>query len=74
MITNPKIATDSECQSFFPEKFEQVEEDIERVLKVQMVLTALLMLPVIYYLAVPCSAYANICNVCNVFCNIIAAI
>eukprot|EP00438_Fugacium_kawagutii_P003717 Skav208141 [mRNA] locus=scaffold235:49229:55713:+ [translate_table: standard] len=29
-----------------------VEEDIERVLKVQMVLTALLMLPVIYYLAV----------------------
>mmetsp|Transcript_9922 Transcript_9922/g.22086 ORF Transcript_9922/g.22086 Transcript_9922/m.22086 type:complete len:765 (-) Transcript_9922:40-2334(-) len=30
----------------------KVEADIERVLKVQMVLTALLMLPVIYYLAV----------------------
>ena len=31
----------------------KVEQDIEKVLKIQMVLTALLMLPVIYYLAAP---------------------
>ena len=49
----PLQASDVLCRVISLVQLRQAEVDIERVLKVQMVLTALLMLPVIYYLAVP---------------------
>lgn len=53
LVMNTLQASDVLCRVISLVQLRQAEVDIERVLKTQMVLTALLMLPVIYYLAVP---------------------